>query len=231
MTSGGDDDALYGGSSTIALIRHVAHDIQESDLPSTTSNPNDHLTAPEVIRERDEGAAVYPRRRSADDFLLCYWEFIHPLFPAIHKSSFMTRYEELWLPESRETAGDNATEIENVVFSSMLNLIFALGCKFSSLVPSAKKATVADEFYQRSRKLFVFEILDSTSLPLLQLLLLQGIYLQSSRYATRCWNVLGLAIRVAHGLGLHLHIDRKSETQLSREMRRRVWHTCLVLDR
>jgi hypothetical protein len=44
--------------------------------------------------------------------------------------------------------------------------------------------------------------------------------------------LIGSALRVAQGLGLHL--DREShfsEGQLTREMRRRTWYTCVVLDR
>lgn len=225
------DNALYGGSSTIAFVKHVAQGVEEPAMHQGFSKQEGLQDHPEVVREKDESAAVYPRRRNADDYLQCYWEFIHPIFPVLHKPSLLAKYEELWRPENDACFFSDTSEVDNALFSSTLNLIFALGCQLSTLVPSRKKASMADEFYQRSRKLFVFEILDSTSLRLVQWLLLQGVYLQSSRYATRCWNVVGLAIRVAQSLGLHLNIERKGETQLMREMRRRVWYSCLALDR
>lgn len=242
VTSIEDDECIYGGSSTIAFVRHVTHGTQEHNSATSAldSARRQHaqtdsrkvVPPPEMIRESDESAAVYPRRRRADDFLHCFWEFIHPVFPVIHKTSFIVKYEQLWLPEDSEQHHDGITEVEDVIFSSTLNIVFALGCQFSRLISSSNKVSVADDFYQRSRHLFIFDVLDSTSVSVVQMLLLTGIYLQSTRYASRCWNVVGLAIRVAQSLGLHLdYTDRRPETQLDREMRRRIWHTCVVLDR
>jgi len=242
VASGEDDSALYGGSSTIAFVRHVTHGIDSGS--STTTMPGlsqghrrsgagsrRSLPSPAVIRDKDETAAVYPDRRRTDEYVQCYWEFMHPLFPILHRPSFMASYEEVWLPENTARDLSISSEVERTVFSCTLNLILALGCQFSTSIPSAKKQPLADEFYERSRRLFIYEILDSSSVSLVQLLLLQGVYLQSSRYASRCWNVVGLAIRVAQSLGLHVPVERQGETQLIREMRRRIWHTCVVLDR
>lgn len=242
VTSIEDDECIYGGSSTIAFVRHVTHGTHENDsavaAPGSARRRDAQtgsrtvVTSPEMIRESDENAAVYPRRRRADEFLHCFWEFVHPVFPVIHKTSFISKYEHIWSPGDIERHHNEISELEDVIFSSTLNLVFALGCQFSRLIPSSNKASVADDFYQRSRHLFIFDVLDSTSVSVVQMLLVTGIYLQSTRYASRCWNVVGLAIRVAQSLGLHLdHTDRRPETQLDREMRRRVWHTCVMLDR
>ncbi|KAK1239806.1 hypothetical protein MKX08_007248 [Trichoderma sp. CBMAI-0020] len=83
-----------------------------------------------------------------------------------------------------------------------------------------------------SRQVLLYDILGTTSVSVVQWLLLSGVYLQSTKYASHCWNSIGLAIRLAQSLGLHLeHPGPKSEGQLNREMRRRIWHTCVVLDR
>jgi len=149
--------------------------------------------------------------------------------------SFIQYFQSFIDPHSsRNTTTGGTLEIHdtaNIIFSSTLNIVFALGCQHSKLVSEADKHPLARTFYHRSRDLFIFEMLDSTSIPLVQLLLLQSLYLQSSEYANRCWNVVGHAIRAAQGLGFHLPIDRRSETQLARETRRRVWYTCVTLDR
>lgn len=118
------------------------------------------------------------------------------------------------------------------VFASTLNVIFALGCQFSILVPAQAKTAMAHDFYQRSRLVYNYELLDSMSVPAVQMLLLTGVYLQSAQNANRCWNVIGLAIRAAQGLGLHVETGRSRRLcQADREIRRRIWHCCLVLDR
>ena len=241
-----DDDCLYGGSSTIAFVQQFADN--EKAVDRAVPNYDHHsptvwnapqldsrfsFASPEIIRERNENASVYPARRKADDFLHCFWEFIHPVFPVIHKTSFVAKYEKLWVSEGTEQQAnaDSDTDVDEVVFTSNLNLIFALGCQFSNLIPAAQKRSAANEFYQRSRHLFLFDILDSKSISLVQMLLLTGIYLQSTPHANRCWNSIGLAIRIAQSQGLHLdYTGRRSETQLTCQMRRRVWHTCVILD-
>jgi hypothetical protein len=238
--------ALYGGSSTNFVVSHIQQattkgnaSVNSGLIDSITSDPGSQLYAeyttsgPEIIRDQNISNFVLPHRQTADEFVRCYWEFLHPLFPVLHKQTFLARYEELWL-SADSVAGrtDHHDGVSETNFYVSLNLVLALGCQFSNIIMPAKRSSYANEFYQRSRKVINFEILDSTQLSLVQMLLLTGIYLQSTEHATRLWNVVGLAIRAAQGLGLHsneasIHL----ESQLDREIRRRVWHTCVVLDR
>ncbi|KAH7110674.1 fungal-specific transcription factor domain-containing protein [Dactylonectria macrodidyma] len=232
ILAGRHDNSIYGPSSTVAFLRRLV--TKSSHDP--VSQPTHALAAvhiPERIPQQNDAMAQLPRRRSADEFLFCYWEFIHPMFPVLHKTTFFKQYEQFWATESRaDDAISSDSAGENVIFLSTMNLVFALGCKFSNAIPDAQKESAADEFYQKSRQLSNFDALDSASLPLVQMWLLTGIYLQSTRHANRCWNSIGLAIRVAQGLGLHVDPGvRKTTSQLEREVRRRVWHTCVNLDR
>lgn len=238
----GGDEAMYGPSSTIAFLRHVMPNQsrhgsvtpgghQQSSRASLDVKAGSTPAVPDRIAARIDGLAVLPMRRQADNFLLCYWEFIHPLFPVLHRPTFLRKYDRLWT-EGDDTQTHYDTEAEEAIFTSTLNLVFALGCKFSSLIDASQKASVADDFYQRSRQSYPYDILDSTSISLVQMLILTGVYLQSTQHASRCWNSVGLAIRMAQSLGLHVdHSSRKSITQLELEMRRRIWHSCVHLDR
>jgi hypothetical protein len=169
-------------------------------------------------------------RRQADNFVNCYWEFVHPLFPVLHRPTFVRKYEQLW--SDAANPAEYTSEDEEAAFTSTLNLVFAVGCKFSSLIDAAQKSSVSDNFYQRARQAYPFDILDSTSISLVQMLVLMAVYLQSTEYASRCWNSAGLAIRMAQSLGLHVDQNgRKNNTQLEVQMRRRIWHTCSSIDR
>jgi len=74
------------------------------------------------------------------------------------------------------------------------------------------------------------DFLDKADLSLVQALLILARYLQNTRLSTRCWNVVGIALRMAQGLGLHLEKDGDTTSPLEKEMRRRVWHSCTCLD-
>lgn len=240
ISSEENDDYLYGGSSTIAFVRQVASSSGIGDdgglspthqrfdpqapLQDRGATP---LVPLDVSMGKNENLAMLPFRRHADDFLQCFWEFVHPLFPVLHKPSFMKHYDNLWLPNSAPLFGE-----AEVIFTSSLNLAFALGCQLSSYVPPIQKSSVANEFYKKSKHVLLYEILGSTSISVVQWLLLSGIYLQSTSHASHCWNSIGLAIRLAQGMGLHHEGGgRKADSQVDREMKRRVWHTCVVLDR
>jgi hypothetical protein len=236
VSSVDDSDCLYGASSTIALAKFCQVKATGDDSPEATSTGPQRPTEgplPEAVRDRDESVALYPPRQRADDYVRCFTNFVHPLFPILHEPSFMRQYERLWSGHSDDDGRqDPADQLQEAIFSSTLNIIFALGCQFSSLVPAQNRTSMAHDFYQRSRRIYNYELLDSMSLPLVQMLLLTGVYLQSAQNANRCWNVVGLAIRVAQGLGLHVETARpRALCQVDREMRRRIWHCCLVLDR
>lgn len=202
------------------------HDSNHSDSrPRSAMIPDRQVT-------RTDGLAVLPRRRQADNFLLCYWEFIHPLFPVLHRPSFLRKYEKLWTDDNIDAHRGPDSELEDATFTSTLNLVFAIGCKFSTLVDTAQKSAVSEDFFQRSRQSYAFDILDSTSISAVQMLVLTGVYLQSTQHASRCWNSVGLAIRMAQSLGLHVdHNGRQLMPQVEQQMRRRIWHSCVHLDR
>ncbi|KAF7886500.1 uncharacterized protein EAF01_011178 [Botrytis porri] len=228
-------DSLYGGSSTIALVfqvRQAASDqavpINETHKPSTDNLPQPRGEV-EILHKQDFANFILPQRQQADEFMKCYWEFVHPVFPLLDLQGFNATYEKLWI--SSPGKGLDEDELNETIFHATLNLVFALGCQYSKDVPPERKSSYADELYRRSRRLLNFEILDALQLSLVQLFLLTGVYLQSTEHANRCWNVVGLAIRTAQGLGLNTENNSHRTSQLSCEIKRRVWHCCILLDR
>lgn len=200
-----------------------------SEQYRTSRTPNPRASGPQPPEKlfTSSTAPLFPRRREADEFIRCYWEFVHPLWPLIHKTTFMEQYERMWASEN----DFHQSEFEETLFISALNLVFAIGCKFSPTVPQEHRKSMAEEFYQRSRKMFCYDMLDAASLSMLQLLLLTVIYLQSTHYASRTWNSLGLAIRAAQSLGIFVESPDRNQSQLQLEMHRRIWHVCVALDR
>ena len=64
-----------------------------------------------------------------------------------------------------------------------------------------------------------------------QLLLLKAQYLQGTHYSLLCWNLVGLAIRIAQGLGLHDPHTYEEDDVVTREYKSRTWAMCYQLDR
>jgi len=161
---------------------------------------------------------------------------MYPLFPILHEPTFTAAYKKSWtsdrpIPQATPNS-TSAGEIKEALFFSTLTILFALGTRFCSCIPSTEKETTSKRFYRRARLNFPYDLLDFNSLPVLQMVLLQGVYLQSTTEVSRCWNVIGVAVRMAQSLGLHAEgTQGRKKTQLELEMGRRLWWCCIVLDR
>jgi hypothetical protein len=178
-------------------------------------------TQSKQITVNDIENLVLPPRKTADHLVYLYFRYVHTLFPWLHEPSFRAQYERLWT-----TPPDPATEADSL-FYCLLNLVLALGCQFSTLFESSIHS--GDTFFNRAKTLLGFTIFDVGSLEVVQALLLMANYLQSTNRPNRCWNVLGMGIRVAQGLGLH--IDPTKGDLVDRETRRRAWWGCVLMDR
>lgn len=199
---------------------------------STIVSPVDTTTPPSAhprprrsqsarIPVNDVDALVLPPRRTADHLVGLYFKYVHTLYPWLHEPSFRDQYEALWMIPPGTTNDDDP------LFYCLLNLVLALGCQFSTLFESSIHSS--DTFFNRAKTLLGFSIFDVGTLQVVQALLLMGGYLQSTNRPNRCWNVLGMGIRVAQGLGLH--IERNTGDLIERETRRRAWWGCVLMDR
>jgi hypothetical protein len=178
-----------------------------------------------------------PRRASADTLIESYFERAHGFYPFLHRPTFMQSYLQLWQPKSTQK-GSNRGAIDDRLFHCLLNAVFALGSRFSPSLDATERISTSEVFYHRVINSLNFKLVESGSLELVQTLLLTAQYLQSTQMWGMCWNIVGFAVRVAQGLGLHLnppdfakHSIGKPSNTLDEEMRRRVWGGCVTLDR
>lgn len=180
-----------------------------------------------------------PPRSLADHLLECYWDRVHCLYPFFHRPSFEQAYENLWgsskwpkpgLPELNIGLGGSFDSgAQSIVFHCALNAIFAMGCHFSDM-PAAEREAAAYTFFLRSKRFVGLDLLDVGTIGVVQTLLIISLLLQSTPYPNRCWNAIGLACRMAQGLGLHEGAAGRSIKPLEREIRRRTWHGCVIMD-
>ncbi|CAG9986794.1 unnamed protein product [Clonostachys byssicola] len=239
-SSEGDVTNHLGESSPMAFVRSMLRTIGKNDSPlhATNTKPTNgsrpersYLSPQSQDGDLDLDPVSLPTRRVADGLVKAFWEYLHPLLPILHKPTFMKSYRLQWVGEDEACPSHSSGGQDDPPFLSTLNIVFAISCQFSDQITTTRKRVFADTFYRRSRRIFADELLDYPTLATVQLLLLTGVYLQSTAHANRCWNIVGSAIRTAQSLGLHLDRTAGAENQLQREMERRVWHTCIFLDR
>lgn len=191
---------------------------------------------------------VIPPREMADGLLACFWNHVHVLYPYLYKSAFNERYRKLWSSNQADSNFANdlldstgAIEDEysnDPVFFCILNLTFALGCQYSQVIAPQEQCTTGDVFFHRAQRFVNLDSLGSGDCALVQALLLMGLYLQSTDMSEKCWNIIGLAIRVAQSVGLYINVNPDSYSiqevpvdQVKHETRKRLWGGCVLHDR
>ena len=166
-----------------------------------------------------------PHRHVANHLLERYFSLVHPITPYLVENEVRQQYEQLWTSEKAPSS----------LWVAQLNLVFALGIQFSECGPEGIPLSTKDggnQFYRHARGFIVSNAFSRNSVGMLQTLLLEIHYQQGTGRANQCWLGVGLAIRMAQGLGLHLKIpDDSSVPPLKRELYRRLWWGCFSLDR
>jgi hypothetical protein len=197
------------------------------------SNKSSHRLPPipRFLWKRVDSSAMIPYRSMADSLLHSFFTFAHEFLPIFHKQIFEERYERLWTLSVLSKPQTLHEKLEDDIFLSTLNVCFALGSLFSPVIPDEDRDTTSDEYYERSRTLINFDVRDYSSLSTVRLQLVTGLYLQTTPHSTRCWNVVGTAIRLAQDLELHKDLSGYEQAdQVDVEMKRRVWHSCVTMD-
>jgi hypothetical protein len=164
-----------------------------------------------------------PRRMVADKLVDSYFTYRHPLNAYMHEATFRKRYERLWLSE--DLGGEEASEA-NLAWIGLVNLVFTFGSQ-----GGGRMAVDRARYFKRAKTLVFSGLLQASSIELVQGLLLMGRFYHGSLELNNCWTVVGLAIRMAQGLGLHLDASSFTSDLIDQEVRKRVWWGCFVLDR
>lgn len=191
------------------------------------SKPDHHFTSNPLS---SRGAApidadyVLPARRHADHLMVLYWQYVDPLYPFLDRTKFEEAYHAIF-------AG-TATDAEEHVFVATLNVIFALSAQLSESSTPEQRDEASGQFFCRAQELLPLNIWLTGTIEQVQYLLLISQYLQSTDHPHQTWMTVGSAVRIAQGLGIHLPAASAKHSSLNnRELYRRIWHGCVLMDR
>ncbi|KAA8647674.1 fungal specific transcription factor domain-containing protein [Aspergillus tanneri] len=222
--------ASFGPSSTLFFIQQIAAAVEpvggmrRDGSPTLTSSLN-QKTVPDAIgfsvsakeeEPYDSETLSLPEKQLSDSLLEAYWQYLHPIFPVLHRPTFMKQYHKLWQPEIASLPFRKNTN-SDIVFLAVVNMVLAVGCQQCYDFSAERRQKDAEALYKRSFRLVSIETLDFYSLEVVQLFLLRAIFLQSTSHSARCWSMLGVVVRAAQGL--RLNTDTVETNQLEREMR------------
>ena len=231
-----EDQPVFGTPSNSAFTQQLATVISSAQnvgpspkTPQVIPTPLGYVPSQPFTTKYSADDLRLPIRTTADSLLQCYWDLFHPLFPILHRPSFEADYQRVWEPVTVPSL--HTKSLAEVIFYSTLNIVLAIGSQRNEALNESERELLSDELCKRSVRLVSLDTLNTSSLAIVQLLLLRGTYLLYTTSADRCWNTVGVAVRSAQAIGLHITEQGPLKTsQVTREMRRRVWCSCMNLD-
>ncbi|KAI9162789.1 Sorbicillinoid biosynthetic cluster transcription factor sor3 [Paramyrothecium foliicola] len=166
---------------------------------------------------------VLPTRRQADRLMGTYWKYVDPLYPFFDRVTWEKQYSGIF--------NGDAIDIDERTFIATMNIIFALATQLQEPLTPEQREQASNIFFVRARELLPLNTWDPGSIELVQYLLLASQYLQSTDHPHETWMVVGSAIRIAQSLGLHLDATSADLSPNERDLLRRIWYGCVLMDR
>lgn len=156
-----------------------------------------------------------PNRHVAESMIDAYFRLYHVSYPIIHEPTFRAQYNEV-IPRPNGPC-----------WTVLAYIVAAIGVWVSA---DSSTDTLDLALFSQARMMLTFNYLELGNLTLVQALTLAANYQQKRDKPNSGYNYLGLAVRMAMGLGLHKEFQGWNISPLTMEMRRRVWWTLGCLD-
>ncbi|KAA6409416.1 MAG: hypothetical protein FRX48_06969 [Lasallia pustulata] len=171
-----------------------------------------------LLSSDEVDAYELPPKRAADMLFQNYLETVHATFPFIGKTTFASQYQTLY---------ENNNIRPGANWLAILNLIFAIGAKYSHLIQTEWRGDERDHliYFTRARVLAMNgeSLFSHPDLQQVQVAALMSFYLMATNQINRAWTMSGIAVRYAITLGLNLENHNGKLSDTSKEIRYRVW--------
>ncbi|KAK8198989.1 fungal-specific transcription factor domain-containing protein [Phyllosticta paracitricarpa] len=160
------------------------------------------------------GTLPMPLPSQLDQYLDDYFDLYHPSYPVIHEPTFRAEYMEV-VPRPSDS-----------LWHVLLYVVAALGACSSGNAPLGMHISL----FEIAKSKLTIDMLETGSMLLVQILALMANYVQKANKPNSGYNYLGLAKRMAVGIGLHREYPDWSVKPWQIEMRRRVWWCLVIFD-
>ncbi|XXH00994.1 hypothetical protein Hte_007345 [Hypoxylon texense] len=198
------EGGYLGVASGAALLR-ILGPRRRSSSQATTHRPSMRLPLLEQPN---------PNKHITDAMIDAYFRVYHVSYPMVHEPTFRAQYSEV-IPRPD---GNSWLVLAYVVAAIG---VFSADTQISNFdLP----------LFAQARSMMSFNLLEVGNMTLVQAFTLISNYQQKRNKPNSGYNYLGLAARMAMGLGLHKEFQGWSISPLNMEIRRRVWWTLCVFE-
>lgn len=202
----------YFGQASSSVLLRALHVPPSWDMP--LASEEDDATEYQIRAQLLSLTTTPVPKMISDTLIDAFFAYYNSSYPIIHEPTFRAQYEGQLLRPRPD------------VWELLYNAILALG----SWCINHESSSADLIYYHQARSQLSSNILETGNLPLVQALTLLSNYVQKRNKPNTGWNYLGLAIRMALGLGLYREFPNWKSSPLKLEIRRRVWWTLYMFD-
>ncbi|KAK0735650.1 fungal-specific transcription factor domain-containing protein [Apiosordaria backusii] len=213
------DSYFMGASSGRSFIESCKRKMQENGKSCPDFNPEAflHIQGCYPLTQNQPSPNMrIPPRLFTDRCVNVYFQEWSPLFPVLHKPTFLRVYEEFVADPDK---------IKNNYKLAQLYLVFGIAA-LSSEQPDIEQIAACEQQWQRALEAV---LMDNTMMTL-QCLLLALMYCTIRADYKRLQHYKGIAVGLSHRLGLHQSQKRFSFGVLTIETRKKVFWSLYMLD-
>ncbi|KAG5930810.1 Cutinase transcription factor 1 beta [Claviceps sorghi] len=169
-----------------------------------------------------KGALTLPNMTLQNALLQCYIEYVYPFMPLIDLHDF------LGIVDRRDGASGQTSLLlyQSIMFSAVafVDIRHLREAGFSTR-KAARKA-----FFQKTRLLYDFDY-EQDRLVLVQSLMQMTYWYETPDDQKDTWHWMGVAISLAHTIGLHRNPATTTMSASKRRLWKRIWWSCFMRDR
>ncbi|EFY95118.1 Zn(2)-Cys(6) zinc finger domain protein [Metarhizium robertsii] len=212
----------YGNGRTAQFLNSLELPDAGSQLPAFV-RPLPAKIAPEDVQYLAlKGALTLPNITLQNALLQCYIEYVYPYMPLIDLHHFLS------IVDRRDGVNGQTSLLlyQSIMFSAtaFVDMKHLKEAGFSSR-KAARKA-----FFQKTRLLYDFDY-EQDRLVLVQSLMQMTYWYETPDDQKDTWHWMGVAISLAHTIGLHRNPGSTSMSTSKQRLWKRIWWSCFMRDR
>lgn len=213
-----------------ALWLSVSKDMRDSkyDQIDSESDPELDCSTDFVLAQHGTADSYIPHPDSETALRLwsLYKENVEPLTKMLHVPSM-----EVSVQDFISGQGSTTIEFELLLFAIYSAAVFSISDSSCLELFGEKRADMLSRFRSATKQLLIKNrFISSTDLTVLQALCLFLLGMRSVYDGRTMWVMVGLAVRIAQGMGLHIDGTFSGLSPFRTELQRRVWYFLKMFD-
>ncbi|UNI18970.1 Cutinase transcription factor 1 beta [Purpureocillium takamizusanense] len=213
---------LFGNGRTAQFLNSLEPPDAGTHLPPFV-RPLPTKIAPEDVQYLyAKGALTLPSTPLQNGLLQSYVEYVHPYMPLMDLHGFLN------IVNRRD--GLNGQTSLLLYQAMMFSATAFVDMKHLREAGYATRKAARKAFFQKTRLLYDFDY-ESDRLVLVQALMLMTYWYETPDDQKDTWHWMGVAISLAHTIGLHRNPEATSMSVSKQRLWKRIWWSCFMRDR